>query len=393
MPTQAIAQMPGADHHHAGLNHLATPCLVLDRQRLDANIEDMAQRLAALGVAFRPHAKTHKCIEVATRMEKAAGFSGLTVSTLREAEFFAAAGFRDLLYGVSISPDKFARASALLAAGIKLTLVLDTEEVCERLLNCLADAKLRARVMIEIDADGHRAGLEPDDPTLLRIATQLTASPYSDFAGIMVHAGESYGCYGADAIAAHAERERAAAVAAAQMLRDADIEVPVVSIGSTPTARFARDLSGITEARPGVFAFYDLVMAGIGACDRNEIALTVLTTVISHKPSHRRLIIDAGGLALSKDRGTATQREDCGFGLIVSSDGARVYEGLCVNRANQEHGIIELPKHYELEEFPIGSRLRVLPNHACMTAAAHDGYQVVEGCEATGEYWQRCNGW
>ena len=372
---------------------LPTPCLLLDESRLNASIDDMSRRLAGHGVAFRPHAKTHKCAQVARLMAGAPGFAGLTVSTLREAEFFADAGFDDLLYGVSISPDKFERAGRLLARGVSLTLVVDTLEVTDLLIHWLEQQGLQAPVMIEVDVDGHRAGLEPDDPALPLLGERLAASATCRFTGIMVHAGESYFCPGIDAIAQHAERERAGAVAAAETLRSRGIEVPVVSVGSTPTARYARDLTGVTEARPGVFVFYDLVMAGIGACREEELALSVLTTVISHKVSHRRLIIDAGGLALSKDRGTAGQQRDCGFGLVMAADGSTPYPGLRVDAANQEHGIITLSKDYELGAFPIGSRLRILPNHACMTAAAHGGYHVLGESGEIGAFWERCNGW
>lgn len=372
---------------------LPTPCLLLDEGRLNANIDDMSRRLDGHGVAFRPHAKTHKCVQIARRMARAAGFAGLTVSTLREAEFFADGGFEDLLYGVSISPDKFERAGRLLTRGVSLTLVVDTLEVANLLTRWLEQQELQAQVMIEVDVDGHRAGLEPDDPALPLIGERLAASAGSVFTGVMAHAGESYFCPGIDAIAAHAERERAGAVAAAGLLRSRGIEVPVVSVGSTPTARYARDLDGVTEARPGVFVFYDLVMAGIGACSEDELALSVLTTVISHKASHRRLIIDAGGLALSKDRGTAGQQRDCGFGLVMAAEGSTPYPGLRVDAANQEHGIITLSTDYELGAFPIGSRLRILPNHACMTAAAHSGYRVSGESGEIGAFWERCNGW
>jgi len=377
----------------AGLTSLPTPVLLLDEHRLNANIDDMSRRLASHGVAFRPHAKTHKCVQIARRMAQVPGFAGLTVSTLREGEFFADAGFNDLLYGVSISPDKFERAGGLLNRGVALTLVVDTLQVADLLIDWLEQQALQARVMIEVDVDGHRAGVAPDDPVLARLGERLDASAQCEFAGIMVHAGESYFCEGVEAIAAHAEQERSGADAAAEVLRTRGIGVPVVSVGSTPTARYARDLHGVTEARPGVFVFYDLVMAGIKACRVDELALSVMTTVISHKPSHRRLIIDAGGLALSKDRGTASQRRDCGFGLVMAAESAVLYPGLRVDAANQEHGIITLPADYELATFPIGSRLRILPNHACMTAAAHNGYHLTGDSGPTGEFWERCNGW
>ena len=148
-----------------------------------------------------------------------------------------------------------------------------------------------------------------------------------------------------------------------------------VSVGSTPTALCAKDLSGVTELRAGVYVFMDLFQSGLGVCDHSDIALSVVTRVISHKTSHKRLIVDAGGLALSKDRSTASQNVDCGYGVVCDAAGKPI-PGLMVNGANQEHGIIELPEQYALSDFPVGTVFRVLPNHSCMTAAAYNTYSV-----------------
>ncbi|MEQ8801670.1 MAG: alanine racemase [Haliea sp.] len=373
---------------------LTTPCLLVDYARLEANVLDMSRRLAAHGVRFRPHVKTHKCVPIAELMRRSAPhFVGITVSTLREAEYFAAAGFHDILYGVSIFPGRFERAAELLRDSVRLTLILDDLEIAAALHQFLTTERLRAAVMIELDVDGHRAGLEPKDPAVLELARLLDSASLIDFRGVMTHAGESYLCRGVAEIAEHAERERAGVVQAANAIREAGVVCHEVSVGSTPTARYARDLSGVTEVRPGVFAFYDLVQAGIGACQREEIALSVLTTVIGHKRSHRRLLIDAGALALSKDRGTAQQPEDFGFGVVIDADTGLEKEGLVVTLANQEHGIIDLPPELMLEDFPIGTRLRILPNHACMTAAAHDHYHVLSPTGTIVADWGRCNRW
>lgn len=167
---------------------------------------------------------------------------------------------------------------------------------------------------------------------------------------------------------------------------------PIVSVGSTPTAICAERLDGISELRAGVYVFWDLFQTGLGVCQLNDIALSVLTTVLAHKKSHNRLIVDAGGLALSKDRGTAGQTADCGYGLVCDQHG-QLLAGLKVNGANQEHGIIQLSAGRSMDEFPVGSRLRILPNHACMTAAAHDKYFVVENGSEVVDCWHRCGGW
>ncbi len=209
----------------------------------------------------------------------------------------------------------------------------------------------------------------------------------------MTHAGESYECRSAQELEKHAELERRLCVQAADSLRSNGISCPRISVGSTPTALSAKTLQGVTELRAGVYVFFDLVQAGLGVCSLDDIALSVLTTVVSHKTSHRRLIIDAGGLALSKDRGTASQAVDCAYGLVLQAEDGKLIPGLQVVAANQEHGIIDLPEGFHFGQFPLGSQLRILPNHACMTAAAHDHYNVVEGDDVIIDSWQRCNGW
>lgn len=372
---------------------LDTPCLVLDAARLDANLARMNAIVARLGVALRPHVKTAKCTRVARRAF-GGGAGPITVSTLKEAEYFFADGFRDVLYAVSIVPAKLARAAALVRAGARLTLVVDDIGSAQAVANAAAAERVTFDVLIEIDADGHRAGLKPGDARIVEIARAIDAAPGLRFAGVMTHAGGSYDCVGAAAIRAHAERERDAVVQAAAMLRGAGIACDTVSVGSTPTLTFAQDLTGVTEARVGVYVFHDLVQSNLGVCALDDIALSVLATVISHKRDTGRVIVDAGGLALSKDHGTAKHAIDYGYGQVCALDGVPL-AGLRVVEVNQEHGLIAAADadgaHAMFERLPIGSRVRVLPNHACMTAAAYGEYQVIG--ERGFDVWERCNGW
>jgi D-serine deaminase-like pyridoxal phosphate-dependent protein len=248
-------------------------------------------------------------------------------------------------------------------------------------------------VWIEIDVDGHRAGLEPDDPLLVDTGRLVGESKVLNLKGVMTHAGESYACRSAAELEQHAGLERRRCVRAADRLREIGLECPKVSVGSTPTALSAVSLEGVSELRAGVYVFFDLFQAGLGVCSVDDIALSVLTTVVSHKASHRRLIVDAGGLALSRDRGTADQAVDCGYGLVADAVSGRVIPGLNVSAANQEHGIIDLPPGLDFDRFPLGSQLRILPNHACMTAAAHEHYFVVDGDDRIVDRWERANGW
>jgi len=365
------------------LETLDTPALVLDRGRVAANASRLRDHLASLGVPLRLHVKTAKCAEVAALVLKDAK-SSITVSTLKEAEQFFDAGYRDILYAVGFERHKLARAQALAARGAKLTLLVDSVEAAHGIHGF--------PVLIEIDADGHRAGVKPDDAArLVAIAHALEASGCAA-AGVMTHAGSSYNCAGIAEIAAVADRERDGAVAAARALRRAGFAAPVVSIGSTPTATHARNLDGVTEVRAGVFVFFDLVMAGIEACRQDDIALSVLATVIGHRADKGWILIDAGWMALSRDRGTARQRVDQGYGVVCDLDG-RPIPGLIVTETNQEHGIAGRRDGGAPPDLPVGTKLRILPNHACATGAQHARYHVVNGGREIVAVWQRFGGW
>jgi D-serine deaminase-like pyridoxal phosphate-dependent protein len=191
-----------------------------------------------------------------------------------------------------------------------------------------------------------------------------------------------------------AEQERTAVVQAAARLRAAGFDAPIVSVGSTPTATFARDLSGVTEVRAGVFVFQDLVMAGLGVCAVDDIALSVLVSVIGHQREKGWIVTDGGWMATSRDRGTASQKLDQGYGLVLDANG-RLLDGFVMGDANQEHGIISRRGGGPIEwaTVPIGGRLRILPNHACATAAQHAEYYVVNGSREIVARWERFGGW
>jgi len=179
-------------------------------------------------------------------------------------------------------------------------------------------------------------------------------------------------------------------VRAAERLRAAGHVVPIVSMGSSPTALHARRLAGITEVRAGVYMFGDLFQAEIGTHGMDDIALTVLASVIGRRPG--QLLVDAGALALSKDRSTEAAPKDYGFGLVLDLDGKPGHGDAIVRRAYQEHGVVESDPRCPLD-LPIGAKLRIAPNHTCMTAAAHDRYHVVEGGDEVVAIWSRVNGW
>lgn len=382
-----------ADAAGLTLKEIGTPCLILDCDRLDRNVKRLRARLENFGVALRPHLKTAKSIDVARRVMTSPS-GPATVSTLKEAEQFGRAGVTDLTYAVGISPDKFERVLALRATGVDLTVTLDTVEQARAVASASRQAGTVIPAFIEIDCDGHRSGVLPGDrATLVAIATALEEG--GSLRGVLTHAGASYGAIGDEALRACAEVERASAVQAATLLRDAGFACPVVSVGSTPTAHFAEALDGVTEVRAGVFTFFDLVMAGIGICQIDDIALSVLGTVIGHQPEKGWILVDAGWMAMSRDRGTAKQTVDQGYGLVCDIEG-KPYGDLILSDANQEHGIISVRpgSAAPLPDLPIGTRVRILPNHACATGAQHDAYQVVRsGSDRIEAVWPRFSGW
>jgi len=250
-------------------------------------------------------------------------------------------------------------------------------------------------VLIELDVDGHRSGVGPDSALLLDVGRAVFSSSHLELRGVMTHAGESYNCASVEAICEMAERERAGAVRAAQRLREAGMSAPVVSVGSTPTATFAENLAGVTEVRAGVYMFQDLVMHGIGVCNVEDIALSVLVSVIGHQPEKGWIITDGGWMSLSRDRGTSKQAVDQGYGLVRGVDGAALGDDLILVSLSQEHGVAARRDGEPVvpERYPVGTLLRILPNHACATAAQHDRYQVVSGGPEILKTWSRVNGW
>jgi D-serine deaminase-like pyridoxal phosphate-dependent protein len=381
---------------------LETPALLLDEPRLHANLRRMQTRMDQLSVRLRPHVKTAKCLEVARATD--GGQPGpITVSTLREADQFAAAGYTDITYAIGLAPNKFDHVARLLAQGVALKVILDSVDAARALRAAAAawpvPSRAALQVLIEIDTDGQRAGLRPDAPALLDVATALAGPGEAaglNLLGVLTHCGASYHCHGDVALRAMAEQERSGAVHAAERLRAAGFAAPVVSVGSTPTALFAEQLAGVTEVRAGVFVFMDLMMAALGVCRYDEIAVSVLSSVIGHQPERGWTLIDAGWMALSRDRGLAGEFVDQGLGLVRDAAGQVLDDGdWIVSAANQEHGIVTHRSGDPARrlDLPVGTLLRILPNHVCATAAQHPHYEVLDAAGQVATRWPRFMGW
>lgn len=383
------------------LADLPTPSLILDRRRLLTNIARMQARARELGVILRPHLKTAKSATVA---ELAVGKGGpLTVSTLAEAAYFARAGFTDITYAVPVAPAKLVQAAAIMRDAPDLKLITDNLDVARAVAEQGRAQGVTFAVLIKIDCGLGRAGIAPDSDLLLPLA-QALSQPGAKLAGVLTHAGHSYHAKSIPEIERIAEDERQAVLLAAARLRAAGHDCAIVSVGSTPTALFARTLDGVTEMRPGNFVFFDLFQAGLGCCGMEDIAVSVLASVVSHHHGRNHLLIDAGGLALSKDTGANEHAPGTGYGRVCRPDAALPLPGLAVHDVHQEHGLVGGAQAgpqsgpVDFAAHPAGSRLRVLPNHVCMTGAMYDRYHVIDGRTDDGSpvvvaEWDRVNGW
>ncbi|MEG3767253.1 alanine racemase [Alteromonas sp. 14N.309.X.WAT.G.H12] len=369
---------------------LITPLCLIDKNKLSANASRMHSLVLRSGLTFRPHVKTLKSVEGAAIYAPLP--SPITVSTLSEARYFANAGYTDILYAVGMTPNKLPAVISLLEQGVRVCVVVDSLMAAQYLAKHTQNLTPPLRVLIELDVDDHRAGVAPQSDVLVETAACLSAGKGLVFCGVMAHAGASYDCHSMDAQKAMAKEECARTSLAAKRLAAAGFDCDTVSVGSTPTVLAGIDYTGanITELRAGVYATFDLVMADLHVCQQKDIALSVLTSVIGHQRDKNWVLVDAGWMALSRDKGS----DKHGYGLVADSRGT-ILEGWYVADTNQEHGII---KHKEGLSLPkegvgYGDMLRILPNHACATAGQYQQYHVTQDNKTVCDVWQSAYGW
>ena len=350
---------------------LPTPSLLLDLDVLERNVGWMARRCAELGVALRPHLKTHKCVEIAER-QRAAGARGVTVSTLSEAEVFAGHGFDDITWAFPLILGRLDQVAEL-GRRITLRVLVDSEEA----VAALEGLGEPLHVWLKIDCGYHRAGVDPDSDLALELARRLDLSSHLTFDGVLTHSGHAYHVTGRRRLAAVAEQERSVMHGCAERLRGAGVRVDGVSVGSTPAMRAVEHLEGVTEARPGNYVLFDGMQAALGSCGFADVAVSVLASVVSSQPGASHSVVDAGALALSKDPGIeapgmdAAGRRGTGMGLVADGRG-RLRPHVKLTGLSQEHGLLSV-------RMPVGERVRILPNHSCLTVACFDEFQVVRG--------------
>ena len=348
-----------------GLADLETPALLLDLDVVERNLAHMAGRARELGVRLRPHAKTHKCVELGRR-QLAHGAAGLSVATLAEAEAFVTGGITDLTWAFPIDPTHIPRACRL-AARATLRVLVDDLETAQAL------AGTGLHVFLKVDCGYHRAGVDPASPYALAVARELGRERGLTFDGILSHSGHAYRTRKREEAARVAEEERSVMVWFADLLRRDGLPVRAVSVGSTPAMAAARDLSGVSEARPGNYIFYDQTMILIGCCGPADVGVTVLTSVVSHQPGASHFIVDAGALSLSKDAGPQHIDVAPGMGAV------RGHPELMVATLSQEHGLVRAQTAAAIErKLSVGERVEIVPNHSCLTVAHFDEYHVIQ---------------
>jgi len=371
------------------VSDIKTPSLVLDLARVRRNAARMSDVAKRNNVRLRPHIKTHKSIEVG-KIQTSRHNGAITVSTLEEARAFAKGGFTDITYAVPIERGKFSDAVEILRTGIKLNLLTDDAATVTALDKAAGEAGVRFDVFVKIDCGTHRVGVEPHTTEAIEIPRLISDTKNLNFAGILTHAGHSYNAHSKDEILAVARHERDSMVELAGRLRAQSIDVPTVSIGSTPTMSAIDHLDGIDEIRPGNYIFFDAFQATLGTCSFEDTALTVLAAVTHKDQTRRRIVTDAGAIALSKDRGPVGLDPGCGYGHVLDIDGNET--GMRVTGLSQEHGEIEAGESEFFDRLKVGDRLRILANHSCLTAAQHSHYNVVENGEVV-DRWEIHRGW
>ncbi|MBN9345587.1 MAG: alanine racemase [Devosia sp.] len=350
---------------------VATPGLVVDLAVLDRNLDEMAGIAAGAGVELYPHAKTHRMAEIGRR-QIARGAHGLCVAKLGEAEAFAAAGVKRLFVANPIvGPQKAARALAL-SRRVDLLLATDSADAARSIGPTFAAAGATARVMLAIDSGLGREGVSPAQAP--DIAAAVSAVPGIELVGIYTHEGTTYSAKDGPDLTGKAQAAARLMVGVAESIRARGIALPIVSLGASASAREVAHVPGVTQIRPGIYAFNDVGQIALGNATLETTAIRVIATVVSH-PEPGRACIDAGSKSLSTDLVPASAHRDeyPGMGLLVNAP------GWIIERMSEEHGWLRWHGTGEPTALPVGTRLEIVPNHVCMAFAMLRRASVVEG--------------
>lgn len=348
---------------------IPTPALVVDLGKLRRNIDEMAQRARKAGIALRPHIKTHKTPMIA-HLQMKAGAVGIACAKLGEAEVMAAAGIEDIFVAYPIvGQDKVERLLNLARWVPSISTSVDTLKAARALNDAAVAREQCIEVLVEVEAGYRRTGVEPGDPLLHFVKEIVTSMPGLRYKGIMYMAGGTCKHLEPDKQLAGELAGAKIATDSAALLQSHDIKTEVISGGSTPGARYMDHLEGITEYRVGCYAFGDMQYADLGAHTREQMSLTILTTVVSvasiPEPDH--FVVDTGSKSLTH----LLSRTTAGHGTFVQ------HPNLAVDGASEEHGTVRLPQG--VEPPPMGTKLDIYPNYVSDTVNMFDQLWVVQG--------------
>jgi len=360
------------------IEDLDTPALVVDLDKLELNISDMARFAAEQGIKLRPHIKTHKIPEIAL-MQLQAGAAGITVAKLGEAEVMARAGITDILIANQITSRPKIQRLLDLARQIRVSVAVDSMEGARLLSQAAVGANLCLDVVLEIDSGLKRCGLVPGREAV-DLVKGILELPGLEFKGMMTHAGHVYGKGSREEAEEVGRREGELMVEMAALLQQEGISIQEISVGSTPTAKISGRIKGVTEIRPGNYVFYDAIQVALGVVGVERCALSVLSTVIS-TPAPDRLVLDAGSKTLALDKGAHGASLVKGFGLILGGDGLPE-KGLTIERLSEEHGVVTMEPGYTVKRPELNDRIRIIPNHACTVVNLFDQVYGVRGDKA-----------
>lgn len=344
---------------------ISTPALLVSMEQLGKNLQHMQIHAETFSVKLRPHIKTHKSVEFAKK-QVAGGATGITVAKLSEAALMASAGIDNIFIANQVTQNLKIEALYTLHENINLIIGIDHPDQIRLLETHFSGRENPLKVRIEIDCGFHRCGIPPDDELLISLASEIKASSWLHLDGLFTHAGQAYSAKSIIEIAQIAEQEAQEILKARDKLKYIGIEVADISVGSTPTAERVMQFSGITEARPGNYIFYDGIQQKLGVCSFDQCSLFVLSTVIS-QPAPNRIVCDAGSKALNLDKGAHSAQTLDHFGTLLNISGN-------ITRVSEEHGVIELSENQSVE---IGSPVLIIPNHACVVANLYDTYYGV----------------
>ncbi|KAK8791001.1 hypothetical protein WA158_005632 [Blastocystis sp. Blastoise] len=343
---------------------LPTPAFGINIDIFRNNCKRMSDRASKIGLNIRPHVKTHKTVQGAQIQveDVPEDKKAIVVSTMSEMKYFADGGFQNILLGIPFGIHHIKDLETYSKKIRQLNVLVDDKEHIDFLRNTNG----HYHVFIKIDTGYHRAGISCEKlQQIINLIQYIQSCPTCEFEGIYSHAGHSYDQESIEDIQQVANTEKECMQTLSKYLKEASFPCPVVSCGSTPACSLYTNWEGITEIHPGNYCCYDRVQCSLGSCKEEDIAVTVITSILAQYPDRNTLLCDAGGIPLSKDKGDLST-----WASVVN------HEELYMGKVSQEHGLLTSTSPIDFKQYPIGTHLLLHPNHSCMTAAQYPKFYI-----------------